>query len=79
MKRQLLLLSIMMIIMSSMNLNVFRRLRISSKQYKTDNMFYNVCHVSKKYVKKGYIISIIMFIISVIFLIMSSIYIYKIN
>lgn len=73
----LLIISIMLVIMSSWNLNIFIRLKDASPQYTSDDEFDSACHVSKKYVKVGNIVSIIMLCVSVLLMMGSSFVIYK--
>lgn len=72
----LIIISIMLVIVSSWNLSIFVRLNGVSPQYDNDKVFDYACNVSKKYVKFGKIVSIIMLVISVILLIISSINVY---
>ena len=72
----LLLVSVMLIIVSSWNLSIFIRLKDASTQYKTDEVFNEACHISKKYVKQGKIVSIVMLSISILLLMGNSVNIY---
>ena len=72
----LLLVSVMLLILSSWNLNTFVRLSNASKDYPNDQDFEDSCHVSKVYTKGGMIVAIVMVIVSVIVLLASSITIY---
>lgn len=74
----LLLISITLVIISAMNLSVFRRLHYASPRYKTDEFFDTACHVSKKYVQSGFNVSIIMLIFSILLMITSSFIIFLI-
>ena len=75
----LLIISIVLVVVSSWNLSVFVRLSDASPQYTNDDQFDSTCHVSKKYVKTGKIVSIVMLVLSVILMIGSSVCIYKNN
>jgi len=75
----LLIISIVLVVVSSWNLSVFVRLSDASPQYTNDDQFDRACHVSKKYVKTGKIVSIVMLVLSVILMIGSSVCIYKNN
>ena len=73
----LLLTAVMLVVMSSWNLNVFIRLGNASKDYPTDQNFEDSCHVSKTYAEGGKIVAIVMVIVSVLILLAACITIYK--
>ena len=73
----LLIISLMLVIISSWNFSVFRILKNVSNQYTSNDMFDNVCHLSKNYVKIGYTISIMILIKSILLMIIGSFSIYK--
>lgn len=75
----LLIVSIILVVVSSWNLSVFVLLSDSSTQYTNDDQFDSTCHVSKKYVKTGKIVSIVMLVLSVLLMIGSSVFIYRNN
>jgi hypothetical protein len=75
----LLLTSLILIILSSWNLNTFIRLKNASKDYKTDQSFENVCHVSKTYITGGLVVAIVMVCVSLFIFITSGIFIVRIN
>ena len=68
----LLIISLMLVIISSWNIDIFRRLKNAMPKYTSDDIFNNACLMSKNYVIIGYNISIIMLIISVLLMIFSS-------
>lgn len=72
----LLIVSIILVIVSSWNLSIFKRLNKASVQYKSDDVFNEACHISKKYVKDGLLTSIVMLVVSILLLIGSSVNIY---
>lgn len=72
----LLVVSVMLVIVSSWNLSIFVQLKEKYSHYKTKDVINNICNMSKKYIKFGEIISIIILIISIILLIGSSANIY---
>jgi len=73
----LLITSIMMVILSSWNLNTFLRLGNASGYYPNDQEFEDACHVSKTYTTGGKIVAIVMLIVSVGLLVLSSVMLYK--
>lgn len=73
----LIVISIMLVIMSSWSLANFIRLHDASKQYKNDTEFENACHLSKKYVKYGFVIAVVMLVISIIIMGVSLFSIYR--
>jgi uncharacterized phage infection (PIP) family protein YhgE len=75
----LLIVSIILVVVSSWNVRVFIRLSDASHQYSNDDQFDSACHVSKKYVKTGKIVSIIILVLSILLMIGSSVSIYRNN
>jgi hypothetical protein len=74
----LLIVSIMLVIVTSWNVNIFIRLEYASSKYSNDK-FDTACGLSNKYSKNGKIVSIVMLLLSVLLMIGSSIIIYKNN
>ena len=67
----LLLCSIILVFLSSWNLNTFLRLSNASTYYSNDQSFEDSCYVSKTYVKGGKGLAIAMVCLSVILLLIS--------
>lgn len=61
-----LLLSILLVIMASWNLNTFIRLDNASKDYPNDQAFTDSCHVSKTYTSGGKTIAIVVLITAIV-------------
>jgi hypothetical protein len=73
----LLLVSVMLVVMSSWNLNVFIRLGNASNDYPNDQNFEDSCHVSKTYTEGGKVMAIVMVIVSALILLASCVTVYK--
>jgi hypothetical protein len=69
----LLVVSIMLVVVSAWNLGVFIRLGDASDRYPNDDQFNIACHVSKKYVKTGKIVSTLLLVLSTLLMIGGSV------
>lgn len=72
----LIIISVLFVIITAWNFNIFNRLNDASKQYKDTNTFNYSCHFSKNYVKTSYWFSSILLIVSLLVMILSSIMVY---
>ena len=75
----LLIISVMLVIISSWNMSIFVRLSDASPTYHSDDQFDTACHVSKKYVSVGKVVSIVMLCISILLMFGSSYNVYQTN
>jgi energy-coupling factor transporter transmembrane protein EcfT len=72
----LLITSLLLVIISAWNLNIFLQLKIAFVEYDTDPDYEIVTNLTKNYVRKGANISKIMLILSIILMFWSSLAIY---
>ena len=72
----LIIISILFVIVTAWNFNIFNRLRDASKQYKDTNTFNYSCHFSKNYVKTSHYFSTILLIGSLLVMFLSSFMVY---
>ena len=73
----LLIISLILVFISAWNVSIFVRLSDASPNYTTDYKFDQACHMSKKYVYIGNILSIIMLGVSIMLMFGVSIIIIK--
>lgn len=71
-KLLILLLSIMLVIMSSLSLNTYIRLKKLIPIYKNDDTFSVACRLSKEHIVISFWINLIILILSIIILILTS-------
>ena len=72
----LIIISVLFVIVTAWNFNIFNRLNDVSKQYKNTNTFNYSCHFSKNYVKTSHWFSTMLLIVSLLIMILSSIMVY---
>jgi len=72
----LIIISILFVVVTGWNFNIFNRLNDASKQYKDANTFNYSCHFSKNYVKTSHWFSSMLLIVSLLVMIFSSIIVY---
>jgi len=72
----LIIISVLFVIVTAWNFNIFNRLNDASKQYKDTNTFNYSCHFSQDYVKTSNWFSSILLIVSLLVMILASIMVY---
>ena len=72
----LIIISVLFVIVTAWNFNIFNRLNVASKQYKYKKTFNYSCHFSKHYVKTSHWFSSILLIVSLLVMVLSSIMVY---
>jgi hypothetical protein len=72
-----LLLSILLVIMASWNLNTFIRLDNASKDYPNDQAFTDSCHVSKTYTTGGKTIAIVVLVTAIVVMAVTCVILWK--